>query len=242
MGTIECPQGLFPELAGRRLFAVKYSVLDLQEVETIRQELARGLKYGITPLLPSHSSLLLPIYSILSNEAGISTQAWSVIVGANGTPTFYPERTGADELRKSLSSVILLWLSLTTMATQLQAAVRLTRTVFLHGIASLQEIRTQTKTMVETETGIILSHHRTATAIAEETRTRTAMIAEIRMRIILSHRHTEAAKETRTLKATIAVTDLRIILSLPHTVGSEGTRTRASTSAVTDTGIIHVTH
>ncbi|CAD6588514.1 MAG: hypothetical protein ASARMPREDX12_003354 [Alectoria sarmentosa] len=34
VGVIECPQGAFPELAGRRLFLVKYGNIDLEDVET----------------------------------------------------------------------------------------------------------------------------------------------------------------------------------------------------------------
>ena len=63
MGVIECPQGAFPELEGRRLFLVKYSDIDVQDVETIRQELGRGLKYENMPFLPSHLALLLPLSS-----------------------------------------------------------------------------------------------------------------------------------------------------------------------------------
>ena len=43
---MECPQAVFLNLAGRRLFWVRYSEMGIQDVEMLRQELAGSLKHG----------------------------------------------------------------------------------------------------------------------------------------------------------------------------------------------------
>ncbi len=58
VGVMECPQAVFPGLAGRRLFWVRYSEMDTQDVEMIRQELAGSLKYENTLCLVSGLALL----------------------------------------------------------------------------------------------------------------------------------------------------------------------------------------
>ncbi|CAF9935139.1 hypothetical protein IMSHALPRED_010121 [Imshaugia aleurites] len=67
-GMMESPQQYLPHLAGRRLFLIKYRKMDLQDVETIRQELGRAL----------------------------NSQAWSVTQNADGTAKFKPEIRGVE--------------------------------------------------------------------------------------------------------------------------------------------------
>ena len=103
----ECPQEAHPELNGRRLFWVKYSDIEIPDVEVIREGLSRSLLYGNTLSLPSHLAPLLPFRSIATNDACTSTQAWSATKDANGVYSFYPERRGPDDLRECLSSSVL---------------------------------------------------------------------------------------------------------------------------------------
>lgn len=60
LGALEFPERLFPQLAGRKMFWVEYSDVEAQDVETIRQDLCRNLKYENTPAVNRHLALLPP--------------------------------------------------------------------------------------------------------------------------------------------------------------------------------------
>ena len=62
LGALEFPERLFPQLAGRRMFWVEYSDVEAQDVETIRQDLSRNLKYENTSATNWHLALLTPIF------------------------------------------------------------------------------------------------------------------------------------------------------------------------------------
>ena len=94
---MEFPQQVFTQLAGKRLFWIIYEDLDPRDVETIRLELARALRCAISPS-PCDLFYHHPISSLTTNDASISTKAWSFKKDANGRIIFSPERTGAGEL------------------------------------------------------------------------------------------------------------------------------------------------
>ena len=99
---MECPQQAFPELAGRRLFLLKYSDIDPRNVETMRRELGQALKYTNTHFF-WFLLALLPLFSLTNtNKPKISTQAWSITQGADGKYKFHPEQTGAYQIRECL--------------------------------------------------------------------------------------------------------------------------------------------
>ena len=104
---MECPQQAFPELAGRRLFLLKYSDIDPRDVETIRRELGQALRYTNSHFFWLLLVLLSLFTSTITDKANISTQAWSITQGADGKYKFYPEQTGADKIRQCLQFPIL---------------------------------------------------------------------------------------------------------------------------------------
>ena len=170
-----------------------------------------------TPSIASHLTVP-PLFfpSMHADSARVSTRAWSVTTDAHGNHTFYPERTGVDELRAcvsyhSYSLLASLWPSLMTMVTQLPAAVRGgPRAIFLPGSIRLQETHTQVNSTAETGTGTIPSLLRTATA--EGTRTRTAMTAATGMAIMIpSLSRTVEAEETHLGASTTAVIGIGVI-------------------------------
>ena len=60
----ECPQEMIPALAGRRIFRVMYGDgrdIEKDDVEIIRKDLERGLKYGDRPSLSPTSSTVITL-------------------------------------------------------------------------------------------------------------------------------------------------------------------------------------
>ena len=93
----ECPQESVPGLAGRRMFQVKYgdgSEIEKDDIEVIRRNLERGLKYGYRPYFLL-SLLPRPILTGIC----ISAKAWSATFDDNGRITWYPEHIGLDAIR-----------------------------------------------------------------------------------------------------------------------------------------------
>ena len=60
----ECPQEMIPALAGRRIFRVMYGDgrdIEKDDVEIIRKDLEKSLKYGNRPSLPPTSSAVITL-------------------------------------------------------------------------------------------------------------------------------------------------------------------------------------
>ena len=158
--------------------------------------------------------------SMNTDDAYISSQAWSITPNADGTHTWYPERRGPDELRGCLRgcfhlSIFILAprsISLTSVLIQLQEAVRVTTTIVLRLTTSRQESRPQANLMTSlmTKTG---------------TGTGTGTGAWV----TLSLPHSATTEDTPSRTTIIATTCTSTVLSLPNSAVTEGTPSRTTT-------------
>ena len=106
VGVVECPEQEFSYLAGKRLFWVKYSDLEVHDVETVRQELEHSLRYGYIPSSSSNLAVPPALLSIDAYDAYFSSLAWSTTTGTNERATFYPKGYEMNQLRELLPSSI----------------------------------------------------------------------------------------------------------------------------------------
>ena len=73
--------------------------IEKDDVEIIRRDLERGLKYGNRPALFPTSSPVITLPRLTLTGICVSTKAWSATFDDNGRITWYPQKTGLDELR-----------------------------------------------------------------------------------------------------------------------------------------------
>ena len=73
--------------------------IDKDDVEIIRRDLARGLKYGKRPTLSPTPSIVITLSRLILTGICSSTKAWSATFDENGQITWYPQQTGPEQLR-----------------------------------------------------------------------------------------------------------------------------------------------